>query len=483
MKTLYTLLCCFCVGVTLAQSDIASVEYFIDTDPGIGLATTVDIVPDAETIDQNFSISTSGLSLGTHRLFIRAINFDGNTSMYEHKTFRIAPAVVNNTNDIVEAEYFFNQDPGIGLATIIDLVDAETIDEALTISIASLSVGTHRLFVRVKNSANKWSLYEHKTFRIAPTVVNNTNDIVEAEYFFNQDPGIGLATTIDLVDAEIINEALTVSTSSLPIGTHRLFVRVKNSTNKWSLYEHKTFRVAPPVVTNTSDIVEAEYFFNQDPGIGIATTIDLVDAESINDALTVSTSSLPIGTHRLFVRVKNSTNKWSLYEHKTFRVAPPIEINTANIVAAEYYIDVDPGFGNATTLAISGEILDDNLVIPTSESMAQGDHYLHIRVQNTNGTWSLYESTLFELDGTLGVSSETLSEINIYPNPTSDYINIKTPNTIQIKSIILIDMNGKVVISSQNQIEKINISHLQQGVYLLQIHTDNGSLSKRIIKK
>ncbi|MGB1307952.1 MAG: T9SS type A sorting domain-containing protein [Oceanihabitans sp.] len=483
MKTIYTLLCCFCVGFTIAQSDIASMEYYIDTDPGFGNGTLIDINPDAETIDQSFSISTSGLSVGTHRLFIRAINTNGDTSIYEHRTFRIAPPAETNTSDIVEAEYFFNQDPGVGLATAIDLTDAETIDEALSVSTTSLPIGTHRLFVRVKNSANEWSLYEHKTFRIAPTVETNTSDIVEAEYFFNQDPGVGLATAIDLTDAETIDEALTVSTTSLPIGTHRLFVRVKNSANEWSLYEHKTFRIAPTVETNTSDIVEAEYFFNQDPGVGLATAIDLTDAETIDEALTVSTTSLPVGTHRLFVRVKNSADQWSLYEHKTFNVSGIPEINTASIEAAEYFIDIDPGLGLATPLTVTGDTIDENLVIATSGSIAQGDHYLHIRVKNTDGTWSLYERKMFEIDGTLGVQSVAVSTIKIFPNPTANYLHIKLPDNNQIKNTLLIDMNGKVVLNFKNHLESINISHLQKGVYLLQIQTDKGSLSKRIIKK
>ena len=58
----------------------------------------------------------------------------------------------------------------------------------------------------------------------------------------------------------------------------------------------------------------------------------------------------------------------------------------------------------------------------------------------------------------------------------------KTPYHIQIKSIEIIDLNGKVVMQLNNPVEKINLSNLQQGVYLLQIQTQNGNLSKRIIK-
>lgn len=52
MKALYTFfLGCFCVGVMLAQSDIASVEYFFDTDPGIGNGIILDIDPDIDILD------------------------------------------------------------------------------------------------------------------------------------------------------------------------------------------------------------------------------------------------------------------------------------------------------------------------------------------------------------------------------------------------------------------------------------------------
>jgi hypothetical protein len=184
----------------------------------------------------------------------------------------------------------------------------------------------------------------------------------------------------------------------------------------------------------------------------------------------------------MFLRVKNSDNSWSMYDNKTFRVSDVPYTNTASIVSAEYFIDVDPGIGNATALTVSGDVLDENIVVPTSGSIAQGDHYLHIRVQNADGTWSLYDRKLFEIDGTLGITPEDLSEISIYPIPATDYLNIKMPNHIKIKSIRLVDMNGKVVVQLQNQVEKVNVSNLQQGVYLIQITTENGSISKRIIK-
>ena len=197
---------------------------------------------------------------------MRVVNSDGDTSLYVNKTFLIADVTVTNLVDITDAEYFFDVDPGIGSGTNLDITDIANLDENLLISTSSLSVGTHRLFIRVKNANNLWSMYTNKTFRISDVPAKNNADIVEAEYYFNTDPGIGSATNIDFTDVSNLDENFLIATSSLPIGTHRLFIRVKNANSHWSMYANKTFRVSDVPNTNNADIVEVEYYFNTDPG-------------------------------------------------------------------------------------------------------------------------------------------------------------------------------------------------------------------------
>jgi hypothetical protein len=483
MKAIYTLvLGCFCVGVTLAQSDIASVEYFFDVDPGIGNGTVVDINPDVELLNQNFSISTTGLSQGSHRLFMRVVNSDGDTSLYVNKTFLIADVPVTNLVDITDAEYFFDVDPGIGSGTNLDITDIANLDENLLISTSSLSVGTHRLFIRVKNANNLWSMYTNKTFRISDVPAKNNADIVEAEYYFNTDPGIGSATNIDFTDVSNLDENFLIATSSLPIGTHRLFIRVKNANSHWSMYANKTFRVSDVPNTNNADIVEVEYYFNTDPGFGLGTAIDVADIDTLDEDLLISTSGLPVGTHRLFLRVKNSNNLWSIYSNKVFRVSDVPFTNNATIVAAEYFIDVDPGFGNGTAVDISGDDINEDFVAATTTNLAQGDHFLYIRVLNADNTWSLYTRESFEVDGTLNLNSEVLANIKLFPNPTNDILNISMPASNQITKAVIYDTNGREVFRQESHLENINLANFQNGIYLLQLETEKGTISKKIIK-
>ena len=55
-------------------------------------------------------------------------------------------------------EYYFDIDPGFGLGTDIPFTSDSLIDQDFNADMTSLSVGTHQLFVRIKDEHNKWSL-------------------------------------------------------------------------------------------------------------------------------------------------------------------------------------------------------------------------------------------------------------------------------------------------------------------------------------
>ena len=76
--------------------------------------------------------------------------------------------------------------------------------------------------------------------------------------------------------------------------------------------------------------------------------------------------------------------------------------------------------------------------------------------------------------------------INCYPNPSTDYINITLPDLDEAKtnSLSIIDNNGRVIsvvqLTSSNQ--KIELSSLQSGVYVLEVQLGVDRILKRIIK-
>lgn len=71
-------------------------------------------------------------------------------------------------------------------------------------------------------------------------------------------------------------------------------------------------------------------------------------------------------------------------------------------------------------------------------------------------------------------------EINLFPNPANDFLNIET--TLDLKSVEIYTIQGqKVVESNQKQ---INVSNLVEGIYLVKIKdSENNEVTKKIIIK
>jgi hypothetical protein len=85
---------------------------------------------------------------------------------------------------------------------------------------------------------------------------------------------------------------------------------------------------------------------------------------------------------------------------------------------------------------------------------------------------------------TLNTREFDIAGLTIYPNPTNDVLNISTLNQI-ISLVEIYDMTGKNVISekSQSLAFKIDTSILVPGVYIIKMNTQNGFVTRKIIKQ
>ncbi|WP_395061583.1 T9SS type A sorting domain-containing protein [Flavobacterium sp.] len=77
------------------------------------------------------------------------------------------------------------------------------------------------------------------------------------------------------------------------------------------------------------------------------------------------------------------------------------------------------------------------------------------------------------------------SKFSVYPNPTSGIVTVSS-NDIAINNIQITDINGRTVknINANGVNEsQINISELSQGIYLMKIVSEQGSVTKKIVKE
>ena len=315
-----------------------------------------------------------------------------------------------NAQGFSKAEYFFDTDPGIGNATSITLSGTiNTLNFTANIP-TSLSSGFHVLGLRVKNNNGKWSLFEHRAFYISPTPPAGV-EITSAEYFIDADPGIGNAVPTPVgTNGAIVNFTINIPTVLAP-GFHTVALRTKSSEGKWSLFEHRAFYISPSVLAGVV-ITAAEYFIDGDPGVGNGVPATVGTNGAHVNFTTNILSSLAPGFHTFAIRTKSSEGKWGLFEHRGFYVSPTALIN-GNITAAEYFIDADPGVNNGTPITINtpGSLVNQTFNITTLINLAQGDHYVAIRVKNAEGKWSLFNFDTLTINGVLPISELTFTAL------------------------------------------------------------------------
>ncbi len=95
-----------------------------------------------------------------------------------------------------------------------------------------------------------------------------------------------------------------------------------------------------------------------------------------------------------------------------------------------------------------------------------------------------YDTYLAKLDFPTGIAdaSTPLSTTSIYPNPASYYVTIKT-NSTKKQIITISDITGKIIYTTTTLLDKttINTSNFAQGVYAVQVQTDDSVRTNKLI--
>jgi hypothetical protein len=243
--------------------------------------------------------------------------------------------------------------------------------------------------------------------------------IQSAEYFIDDDPGIGKAMPLapgdDTWGGKDEEAIMDIDTSVLSSGPHRLGVRFQQSNGTWSYTRTMWFRV-----TGEPILIGAEWFTDEDPGPGNGIPIGLPvdgiwdEAEEEVDLNAIDVSYLSINGpndpngHMVFVRFLDSDGNWGKTRQAQFQVAAEL-----HLVAAEWTTDplCPAGQGNEMQPA-DGTWDEPEEELVADVSFAQLDPYkrptVYVRVQDnlgrwsTRGGWVLGEDNTWVFDPSLG---------------------------------------------------------------------------------
>ena len=288
------------------------VEYFLDTDPGYGLAQ---VITGIHVGDNALTFDLSSAEAGAHVLYVRSQDNEGRWSATMAR-----PLFIDRYQDIVRVEYFFDEaDPGIGLATPLPLPDQPYkahLDWQPELDISSLELGEHTLSIRAMDAFGTWTDVLTRSFTIveAPEPPAPEGDLQRLEYFFDVDPGYGLGR--QLATPNTGRNVYEMSFDGLTAGAHLLCLRAQDKQSQWSATLSRPIYVIP-----VRGIAAIEYFFDaEDPGEGNAYAVAVSNPKESVLSFDINIDALAEGDHTLNVRVKGLDGIWSMINSEPFYI-------------------------------------------------------------------------------------------------------------------------------------------------------------------
>lgn len=433
MRRLLIFIYILCSYLVSFGQTISEVEYFINTDPGKGNGTSVAFDP-ANLENINFVANVDGLS-GVNSLYVRTKDSNGVWSLATSRVFYInQPSTSDPSSSITYVEYFFDSDPGEGLATPLDLSSGTDVEVISTINVSTLTSGIHTLYVRAMNSLGAYSMVARKHLLVNPTVDVPTSalPIEYVEYFFDSDPGEGNGTALPVTAGNDVTIIENLDVSTLDDGIHKLMIRARNSAGVYSMLTSKVFFVAPAATPEPElkPITYVEYYFDSDPGPGNGTSLPLTSNFDLTLNQDLDVSGLNPGVHRLSIRGRDEKGLYSMSSSRLVYVNPTTAEEPAiePVTYVEYYFDADPGKGNGIEVPLTASF--DLTLTPQVDvsALRPGAHQLYVRAKSGN-RWSIISRKAFVVNETF-VAPEPIEVTKIEYFVDESPAN-GTPKTIQ----------------------------------------------------
>ena len=481
-KFITSLVMLFCISFS-SFAQIQNIEYFIDNDPGYGNATPMTISSGNE-IEGLLSIDISSLSTGFHYLGIRAKNANGwgqtrIQSIYNLKSS--ANSVISN------AEYFVDNDPGNGNGIALPITPATTVQGIIPLDLSQVSTGFHSIGFRCKTENGDWGQTRIQSVYCLKSSANAV--ISNVEYFVDNDPGKGNGTELEITPAVNVQGTFQLDLSHVATGFHTFGFRCKTENGDWG---HTKIQSVYCLKSSANAVISnVEYFIDTDPGNGNGTALAITPATTVQGIFPIDFSQISTGFHSIGFRCKTENGDWGMTKFNSFYNLKTSASKT--ITNIEYFIDNDPGYGNAIAHIINpGQTIETSLNIDAS-TLSVGYHTLGVRCRTESGDWGLSFTQLFYKDDV----STDLIEVNskdemlsiVYPNPTTEKVFVKILNATSDVILELVNLEGKVLLqktlspNTDQILETLHVGNLENGTYLIITKSDQTVKTKKIIIK
>ncbi|PQJ79107.1 T9SS type A sorting domain-containing protein [Polaribacter porphyrae] len=125
---------------------------------------------------------------------------------------------------------------------------------------------------------------------------------------------------------------------------------------------------------------------------------------------------------------------------------------------------------------------------PSTDLTGNLNYKINIELKQTpdQSTWlaGQYPATQINMTAsTASINDTFLNDLKFYPNPAKDFIQLKGIDNVDILKFKITNVLGKEILTSTLNDNKIDVSSLNSGIYILTVQLDNSSKNIKFIKE
>jgi hypothetical protein len=155
------------------------------------------------------------------------------------------------------------------------------------------------------------------------------------------------------------------------------------------------------------------------------------------------------------------------------------------------YQSSDDNIGTVADCETNGTLLNIGGTVDITDFTATGltpdaIYFFNVVVSDMANNKTAYTS--LKITTLVGIETQSITSLWVYPNPTSGELRIMNNEPLLMNNVEIYDVYGKSIVipnvaQRNEEFKTINISNLANGVYFLRIQTEQGVVTKKIIKQ
>ncbi|RYJ42130.1 S8 family serine peptidase [Flavobacterium beibuense] len=137
--------------------------------------------------------------------------------------------------------------------------------------------------------------------------------------------------------------------------------------------------------------------------------------------------------------------------------------------------------------AVKGDNDKDNVedILISQNEITPGVYTITVTHKGTLAQAQRFSLVVNAVTDEFNVRDSKYNSVSVYPNPATDVVNIKLGSGVQGTegSVVMYDLQGRIVRQFNSLVDKVDVSSLNSGMYILNIEYDGYTESKKIMVK